>query len=51
MRWCWFTQTVRLNVGGKLLTNYLKEILSYRQLNVMDEFDLVTNVSTLTLQM
>eukprot|EP00611_Tribonema_gayanum_P007258 TRINITY_DN1660_c0_g2_i1.p1 TRINITY_DN1660_c0_g2~~TRINITY_DN1660_c0_g2_i1.p1 ORF type:complete len:267 (+),score=63.53 TRINITY_DN1660_c0_g2_i1:227-1027(+) len=34
--------TVRLNVGGKLLTNYLKEVLSYRQLNVMDEFDLVT---------
>jgi actin-related protein 6 len=28
----------RLNIGGKLLTNYLKEIISYRQLNLMDEF-------------
>jgi actin-related protein 6 len=27
----------RINVGGKLLTNYLKEIVSYRQWNVMDE--------------
>ncbi|KAL8581743.1 hypothetical protein ACOMHN_043161 [Nucella lapillus] len=27
----------RLNVGGKLLTNHLKEIISYRQLMVMDE--------------
>ncbi|XP_071500299.1 actin-related protein 6-like [Diadema antillarum] len=27
----------RLNVGGKLLTNHLKEIISYRQLHVMDE--------------
>lgn len=27
----------RINVGGKLLTNYLKEIVSYRQLHVMDE--------------
>jgi actin-related protein len=38
-------QTVRLNVGGKLLSNYMKEILSYRQLNLMDEFELVTQVS------
>ena len=29
---------VRLEVGGKLLTNYLKEQISYRQLNLMDEF-------------
>ncbi|XP_052240121.1 actin-related protein 6-like isoform X2 [Dreissena polymorpha] len=28
---------VRVNVGGKLLTNHLKEIISYRQLMVMDE--------------
>jgi len=28
---------VRINVGGKLLTNHLKEITSYRQLHVMDE--------------
>ncbi|XP_028397113.1 actin-related protein 6-like [Dendronephthya gigantea] len=27
----------RINVGGKLLTNHLKEIISYRQLHVMDE--------------
>lgn len=29
---------VRLDIGGKLLTNLLKETLSYRQLNLMDEF-------------
>lgn len=28
---------VRIDVGGKLLTNHLKEITSYRQLHVMDE--------------
>ena len=27
----------RIDVGGKLLTNYLKEIVSYRQLQVLDE--------------
>ncbi|CAH1642944.1 unnamed protein product [Spodoptera littoralis] len=27
----------RIDVGGKVLTNHLKEVLSYRQLNVMDE--------------
>ena len=27
----------RIDVGGKVLTNHLKEIISYRQLNVMDE--------------
>jgi actin-related protein 6 len=27
----------RINIGGKHLTNYLKEIISYRQLMVMDE--------------
>jgi actin-related protein 6 len=27
----------RLDVGGKLLTNHLKDIISYRQINVMDE--------------
>lgn len=27
----------RIDIGGKLLTNYLKEIVSYRQLHVMDE--------------
>lgn len=34
----------RLNVGGKLLTNYLKEIVSYRQYNMMDEFKLINDV-------
>lgn len=27
----------RIDVGGKALTNHLKDIISYRQLNVMDE--------------
>ncbi|GAB6018585.1 Actin- protein 6 [Chamberlinius hualienensis] len=27
----------RIDVGGKLLTNYLKDVISYRQLHVMDE--------------
>lgn len=27
----------RIDVGGKVLTNYLKDIISYRQLHVMDE--------------
>lgn len=27
----------RINVGGKLLTNYLKEVVSFRQWNVMDD--------------
>lgn len=27
----------RIDIGGKLLTNHLKEIISYRYLNVMDE--------------
>lgn len=34
----------RINVGGKMLTNHLKEILSYRQLNVMDETFVVNQV-------
>lgn len=29
--------TLRMDVGGKLLTNYLKETVSYRQLHVLDE--------------
>jgi actin-related protein 6 len=28
---------VRIDVGGKLLTNHLKEIVSYRQIHVLDE--------------
>lgn len=29
--------TIRIDIGGKVLTNHLKEIISYRQLHVMDE--------------
>ena len=35
----------RVNIGGKLLTNYLKEVVSYRQWNMMDEFLLMDQVS------
>lgn len=31
------THMKRIDVGGKALTNYLKEIISYRQINVLDE--------------
>jgi len=34
----------RLNLGGRALTNYLKELVSYRQWNVMDEFALIEDV-------
>jgi actin-related protein 6 len=34
----------RLNLGGRALTNYLKELISYRQWNVMDEFALIEDV-------
>lgn len=34
----------RIDIGGKLLTNHLKEILSYRQLNVMDETFVINQV-------
>jgi len=34
----------RVDVGGKLLTNYLKEMVSYRQWNMMDEFKLMDQV-------
>lgn len=27
----------RINIGGKLLTNFLKELVSYRQWNLMDQ--------------
>jgi actin-related protein 6 len=33
----------RLDVGGKLLTNYLKEVVSYRQYNMMDETAIVND--------
>jgi len=31
----------RINIGGKLLTNLLKQTLSYRKFNMMDEFFIV----------
>ena len=34
----------RISVGGKLLTNYLKELVSYRQWNMMDEFKIMNQV-------
>jgi actin-related protein 6 len=39
------TATVRrVNLGGKALTNYLKELVSYRQWNMMDEYVLMDDV-------
>ena len=37
-------QCKRVNIGGKLLTNYLKEVVSYRQWNMMDEFKIIDQV-------
>ena len=34
----------RVNLGGKALTNYLKEMVSYRQWNMMDEYVLMDDV-------
>ncbi|XP_050301034.1 actin-related protein 6 [Anthonomus grandis grandis] len=34
----------RVNVGGKLLTNHLKDIISYRQYNVMEETYVINQV-------
>mmetsp|Transcript_4605 Transcript_4605/g.15098 ORF Transcript_4605/g.15098 Transcript_4605/m.15098 type:complete len:438 (+) Transcript_4605:72-1385(+) len=34
----------RLNVGGKMLTNHLKQIVSYRAYNVMEETHLMNDV-------
>jgi len=34
----------RVNIGGKALTNYLKEIVSYRHWNVMEETYLMNNI-------
>ena len=33
----------RLNIGGKLLTNYLKEVVSYRQYNMMEETAIIND--------
>ncbi|XP_069686641.1 actin-related protein 6 isoform X2 [Periplaneta americana] len=34
----------RIDVGGKMLTNHLKDIISYRQLHVMDETHVMNQV-------
>jgi actin-related protein 6 len=33
-----------LNIGGKFLTNHLKEVISYRHYNMMDETHLINKV-------
>ena len=37
----------RLNIGGKVLTNLLKEQISYRQVNMMDEFYVVEDIKVI----
>ena len=34
----------RLDIGGKLLTNYLKELLSFRQFDLMGETYITNDV-------
>ena len=34
----------RIDVGGKLLTNHLKELVSFRQWNMMDETYVVNDI-------
>jgi actin-related protein 6 len=34
----------RINIGGKALTNYLKELVSFRSLNMMDETFIVESI-------
>jgi len=42
---CVLTQSVRrVDVGGKLLTNYLKEVISFKSVNLMDDFLLVDHI-------
>ncbi|KAG0623550.1 hypothetical protein M758_3G182100 [Ceratodon purpureus] len=38
------TSAKRINLGGKALTNYLKELVSYRAWNVMDETYIIEDV-------
>lgn len=35
---------IRIDIGGKLLTNYMKDIISYRQLHVMEETYVINQV-------
>lgn len=37
-------QRCRIDVGGKLLTNHLKELVSFRQWNMMDETYIINDV-------
>jgi hypothetical protein len=41
---CLFQFAFRLDVGGKLLTNQLKELVSFRQWNMMDETYIMNHV-------
>ena len=44
---CKFLQLItayRIDVGGKLLTNHLKELISFRQWNMMDETHIINHV-------
>ena len=36
---------IRIDIGGKFLTNHLKELVSYGQLQVMDETYVVNQVN------
>ncbi|KAF9026474.1 actin-domain-containing protein [Hymenopellis radicata] len=42
--WNAVKRQVRLDIGGKLLTNHLKELVSFRQWNMMDETYIVNDV-------
>ena len=39
-----YTVDARTDVGGKLLTNHLKELVSFRQWNMMEETYIVNDV-------
>lgn len=40
----YFPSMIRIDIGGKLLTNYMKDIISYRQLHVMEETYVINQV-------
>lgn len=37
----------RINIGGKSLTNYLKELISYRHWNMMDETHIINIIKVI----
>lgn len=41
---CGLILSVSIDVGGKLLTNKLKELASFRQWNMMDETHIVNDI-------